>query len=435
MDHAKWASTARLFTEDSVQEKFEGWFGKGNITEIGEALRSPPRVTTLRMFRADDDVESVIRDVQAAVGSSRTVRRHDVIEGCIVIEPLGSAPPAAERHPQSIVVDFRCGEAVLRGADVFAPGILASTSRFEEGTKLNILVALDSKETPLKGSMVDRDMCGPDSPSLVHVASGVAVMPRAAVIKQGASGVAVRVTSRVVDHPPMDGVATSACMLQNIPSMLPPLLLRPAPGMRVIDMCAAPGGKTTHVVDLMQRSGEVFALDRSARRLAELQQLAEQAGASVCLKTEKFDATKSLKKFGEKSFDRVLLDPPCSGLGLRPRLRHDMKLAELEEFASYQRKLMATAVALCKPGGRIVYSTCSISPIENEGNVAWLLSEHRGKVELEPPSDQTRKYCELGSPGLKGCGLADEACDAVVRFNPAKDSWYTGFFVASFIRK
>ena len=398
MDHASWAASTRLFTEDAVQEKFEGWFGADNIQHIGEALRSAPALTTLRQFRAADNTKAIIAEIQESVGPERIVSQHPVIESCIVIAPKEGSETLIH-HPQSVVVDYKCGEAVLRGADVFAPGILAASCRFDPGAKLNVLVAINPNETPLKGSMVERNLCGSDSTSLLHVASGVANMSRAEVVKPGASGIAIRIVSRVVDHPPMDGVA-NACLLQNIPSMLPPFLLRPEPGQRVIDMCAAPGGKTTHVLDLMERKGELVALDRSGKRLAELKLLAEKAGGAECVVCAQQDATKSVKKYGERSFDRVMLDPPCSGLGLRPRLRHDMKLKELEEFASYQRRLLTAAYNLCKVGGRIVFSTCSISPIENEGNVAWFLATYREKVRLETPTDETRKYYELGSKGM-----------------------------------
>ncbi|KAJ9465840.1 tRNA (cytosine(48)-C(5))-methyltransferase [Diplonema papillatum] len=435
MDFVEWARKGGLFSEKDVQDRFEAWFGAAEMASLAEAMRHPPSQTTLRPLRVGGktSVAAVLATIRERVGG-RKVDRHPCIDDCIVIEPTPKGgTPRVPRVPNSVVVDVRCGEAVLRGADIFAPGILATTSRFEVGAQLNVLVAVDDSCTPLKGSIVDRDLCGPESEVLIHIGVGEAAMSRADIVKQGSSGTALRLIHRLVDHPPMDAICEStATILQNVPSMVPPLLLRPASGERVIDMCAAPGGKTVHLASLMNDTGAVVALDRSAKRLESLKELALTRAEMTCIEVVKHDATKAAKKWPPGSFDAVLLDPPCSGLGLRPKLRHDVTTKQLEEFASYQRRLMVTAFDLAKPGGRIVYSTCTISPLENEGNVAWFLSHYADKVKLRIVNDATRPLYELGSPGLPNVGLTEEACKNVIRFTPTVDSPHIGFFVAVF---
>eukprot|EP01063_Lacrimia_lanifica_P041832 TRINITY_DN9838_c0_g2_i1.p1 TRINITY_DN9838_c0_g2~~TRINITY_DN9838_c0_g2_i1.p1 ORF type:complete len:440 (+),score=135.29 TRINITY_DN9838_c0_g2_i1:73-1392(+) len=429
MDFGAWAASGCLFSDEEVRQKFEEWYGGGDaVSSLATALRHPPSQTTLRVTRDVEQLPEVLDVVRASV-AGRGVAVHPVIDTCIVVSPLDATP--LERQVQSVVVDSRCGEAVLRGADIFAPGVLASSGRFEKGTVVNILVPVSAEITPLKGSIVDRDQCTPESKTLILIGVGEAVLPRQDIVKQGQSGVAIRVLQRIVNHPPMDNVCKSA-MLQNIPSMLPPLLLNPAEGSRVIDMCAAPGGKTVHLAQLLRNQGEVVALDRSAKRLDELKKLAEAAGAT-CVVAEKRDSCKAVKHFGPSSFDAVLLDPPCSGLGLRPKLYHDCSMKQLTEFASYQRRLMTAAFQLAKPGALISYSTCTISPLENEGNVAWFLEEYRDCVTLEAPDDRTRKYYELAQPGLPNVGLPADILPHVIRFTPTDSaSPYTGFFVALF---
>eukprot|EP00755_Sulcionema_specki_P031493 Sspe_Gene.96761::Locus_69902_Transcript_1_1_Confidence_1.000_Length_1496::g.96761::m.96761/K21971/NSUN6; methyltransferase NSUN6 len=445
MEFREWSTSTRVFREDKVHDAFKGWFGDGEFEKLSYALRLPPSATTLRLLRSEDldNLPRILDELRRLMGPTRDVAQHPDIPTCILIRPKADMTRLAKtavggeailkRHTNSVVTDLRCSEAVLRGADIFAPGILGSTCRYEAGVEVSVLAAVDPKQTPLKGELLWRDDTAKRS-DLVHIANGITKMARAEVVAQGASGVAVKITERLVDHPPMDNVLVDTLLLQNLPSMLPPLLLDPQPGEQIIDMCAAPGGKTVHLGDIMQGRGKIVALDRSAKRVEELTVLVKRAKLD-CVEVRKFDATKALKEWGERSFDRVLLDPPCTGLGLRPKLCHDVTEKQLAEFSSYQRKLFSVAAKLLKPGGVLVYSTCTISPLENECNVAWALGAHP-ELSLAPPqTDSERSLFKIGSPGLSGHGIADEALDAVIRFTPEWDSPTIGFFVARFVKK
>lgn len=140
-----------------------------------------------------------------------------------------------------------------------------------------------------------------------------------------------------------------------------------------------------------------------------------------------------LNGFHSYSFDRVLLDPPCSALGLRPRLLCDVKLNELKKYANTQRDLFKVAYQLCKINGIIVYSTCiyyiiiyvgTINPMENEENVFYFLKTY--KLEL------LEQEYRIGSSGYEGCVLAEEEKRKVQRFNPFDEKDTIGFFISKF---
>ena len=155
-------------------------------------------------------------------------------------------------------------------------------------------------------------------------------------------------------------------MPQSRASMLVARAVDPQPGERVLDLCAAPGGKTTHLAALMGDEGEVVAVELDPKRAATMRRNAERLGAS-CVEVVVGDAAEPA--FGA-GFDRVLVDPPCSDLGtlqLAARMRAGARRPEqVAELAALQARILDAAVQALKPGGTLVYSTCTISPDENE---------------------------------------------------------------------
>jgi len=285
------------------------------------------------------------------------VAPHPALPDCVVIRPR--APPTRlDLLPEFVVVDAGCAEAVLRGSDVFAPGVLGSGGRFPDGQAVSVLAHV-RPETLNRGRFLE------SAAQYIHIANGVTAMERTALFSRS-EGLAIRITDRLFPHPSLNALPRGL-FLQTIPSMYVAHLLRPSPGSRVLDMCAAPGGKATHLAAMIagHPGSEVVALDRSATRLRQVVALAEGLGVGAVLTALHLDATKALGRFGPASFDYVLLDPPCSGLGLRPRLRpQTATLPAIVAFADYQRKLLATAAALLRPGGTLAYSTCTLTTHE-----------------------------------------------------------------------
>jgi len=157
--------------------------------------------------------------------------------------------------------------------------------------------------------------------------------------------------------------------------------LDPAPGERVLDLCAAPGGKSTHLAALMRDRGEVLAVERDKRRAGALARTAQRLRTSS-VRVEVADAehwTSSSRGADAREFDRVLVDPPCSGLGTlqaRADLRWRVTPDAVAQMAGTQARILAVGAGALRPGGVLVYSTCTISPIENEQLIAAFLDSH-----------------------------------------------------------
>jgi 16S rRNA (cytosine967-C5)-methyltransferase len=164
--------------------------------------------------------------------------------------------------------------------------------------------------------------------------------------------------------------------VQDESSQLAVDLLDPQPGERVLDVCAAPGGKATAIAERVGAEGRVMALDRHARRLDLIRRNARRLGVEIA--TSSRDARRPLTDLtGDGPFDRVLVDVPCSGLGTlrrNPDARWRIGEKDPERLAEIQRAILQNAAAVLRPGGTLVYSTCTLLPEENEAVVRSFLS-------------------------------------------------------------
>lgn len=176
------------------------------------------------------------------------------------------------------------------------------------------------------------------------------------------------------------------------------------PGMRVIDACAGGGGKTLHLAALMQNKGRIIALDTEVWKLDELKKRARRAGASDAIEARAIDSSKVIKRL-ENSADRLLLDVPCSGLGVlkrNPDAKWKLSTEFIAEVKVKQREILGSYSSMLKPGGELVYSTCSILPSENENQVDWFLKENQGSFEL---LEQDKLMPSEGFDGFFMCRL------------------------------
>ncbi|WP_035378234.1 RsmB/NOP family class I SAM-dependent RNA methyltransferase [Fervidicella metallireducens] len=178
--------------------------------------------------------------------------------------------------------------------------------------------------------------------------------------------------------------------LQSLPSMMPPLVLQPRPGDNVLDLTAAPGGKTTQIAAIMKNKGYVLANEMDKIRFERLKYNVEKQGASI-VEIKLGDGSKLGNIYKEK-FDKVLLDAPCSGEGRF--LASDVRTYkywsknEVIKLVEVQKKLFKSAYTALKPGGTMVYSTCTLNFEENEKIIDWALDNFNlktQKIELEVP--------------------------------------------------
>lgn len=180
--------------------------------------------------------------------------------------------------------------------------------------------------------------------------------------------------------------ASGAVYLQDEASQLVASLLGVEPGERVLDLCAAPGSKTTQIADLARDSAVIVASDLYGHRLRTLLSSAQLQGLRG-IRCLALDGLKSLP-FQEGTFDRVLVDAPCSGTGTlrrNPEIRWRISPADILDLAGRQKQLLFNAARVVKPGGRLIYSTCSVEPDENEDVVQSFLENSKTfqRVELK----------------------------------------------------
>ncbi|KAK8812289.1 hypothetical protein WA158_007523 [Blastocystis sp. Blastoise] len=472
----------------------------------------------------------------------------------IIIPPRESKDISFEelKNLPLCIVDRKCGESVLRGSDIYVKGIRFITKPIETKQKVCIAVELPSELPPLpRGSDIQLY-----KGNMVVIGYGFTCMNHIDIFKNNSGKAIDNIFTRFFTFPSLNSLPSS-CFLQNLPSYLIPYILLPKESDIILDMCASPGGKTTHISQIMKNKGIIIATDRSKNKL--LSEVAENitnlnckniyirsCDMSKCLLSEEdeeclrnhpddfqikdsvvqFDTSSvrykkkliriykqklrrkndkvsvtdakadqkndqdidineeeleefikqkvnttneyiednnmTLSKeqsilslypypssssptplsilinkaqtngsikvpgFPRESFDRILLDPPCSALGLRPRLCHDTTLQELEGTSNYQKRFIDNAIALLKVGGILVYSTCTINPMENEENVKYILEKYPMEL-LEAPAE-IYEYSQKGIEGI----LSPENTKKVIRFSMNDKYDSNGFFAAKF---
>jgi 16S rRNA (cytosine967-C5)-methyltransferase len=176
---------------------------------------------------------------------------------------------------------------------------------------------------------------------------------------------------------PTDALAQGYCYIQD-PSTAPACeLLAPQPDENVLDACAAPGGKTAYLAELMENRGSIVACDRDAQRIRTLEENLQRLGVGIA-RFVQHDWTTVKPPPNLSSFDRILVDAPCSNTGVMRRrvdLRWRLTPKDFSRMAGEQLQILRAVVPLLKPGGTLVYSTCSIEPEENEETVRAVLRE------------------------------------------------------------
>ena len=174
------------------------------------------------------------------------------------------------------------------------------------------------------------------------------------------------------------GFAEGMVSVQDAGAQLAASLLGARPGMRVLDACAAPGGKTAQLLELYPDLGELLALDIDGERLARLEENLARLGLSATVR--RGDALRPEDWFDGIAFDRILLDAPCSTTGVirrHPDIKHLRRDEDIAPFARVQGRLLDTLWPLLKPGGRLLYSVCSVLPEETGDVIRRFLGENR----------------------------------------------------------
>ncbi len=229
---------------------------------------------------------------------------------------------------------------------------------------------------------------------------------------------------------------------QALSSLLPVIVLDPKPGEKILDMCAAPGSKTTQMAAHMDNDGEIVALEVIRERFYKLKSVLALMGAEIVW-CQLIDARR-FRPGGSAAvrqsyntpllFDRVLLDVPCSAEGRfkihEPKSHAYWSLRKIKEMVRKQRGLLMTASRLVKPGGHMVYSTCTFAPEENEGIIDWFFKKTGSQFELLPVELPQIPSC----PAITQWQGKDFHPDVKNCFRVLPNELMEGFFIAKLVR-
>lgn len=192
-------------------------------------------------------------------------------------------------------------------------------------------------------------------------------------------------TDRIKNLEDLPSYLNGEFYIQDIGAMLVTEILSPKPGDVVIDVCAAPGGKSTHIAEKMQNKGLVYAFDIYEHKIKLINENASRLGIDIC-NAKVCDATSLNEDYIEMA-DCVLVDAPCSGFGIigkKPDIKYQRKVSDVYELSSLSLKILENSAKYVKKGGTLVFSTCTILKEENERVIEKFLENQNGKFTLEP---------------------------------------------------
>jgi len=385
------ASLEKAELPSDVSELLRKVYGE-TLNEVLRAMVKPPASYHVRANTLKISPGELAARLKA---SGLKVSQHPVIEEALAIPVEGPNP--VPDHPLKVVVDKFTAESVMVGAHVYAPGV-SRCHGLRRGSTVSIL-----------------------SPRGHLVGAGTAEMSESEILTFRV-GLAVKVTNPLYKAPSLrESVEYHEGLLypQSLPSMATVRILNPQPGETIVDLNCAPGGKLSHICQLTKGKAEIYGFDRSSRKIEATRQTLARLGCGN-VKLVEADSRYVDKDFPEVKADRVLVDPPCSALGVTPKLYSGKTAEEIRALAQYQRQFLKAAAKIVKPGGVVVYSVCTITLEECEETAKFAL-ECGLKPEAPPVS--------LGTPGLR---LFDGA-EFFQRFHPHLHGF--GYFIARFRRR
>ncbi|XP_075977542.1 tRNA (cytosine(72)-C(5))-methyltransferase NSUN6 [Anticarsia gemmatalis] len=414
-------------------------------TEMKSWLSETPKCTTFRFNRLKKFDINVLHEFLYAQGkelNTNQIPKYYLLRpDCLILERWPD-DVVLENTGKEVIVDALCAAAVLRGAHVFAPGVMGLPVSCQIGDRVDIYGDLEKHcKRGLKVKYEGQKQ---------YVGVGCLKMLRSDLFDDGVqpSGIAVHTILPASKLPVVNEsiYGKGEVLLQNLPSIVCGWVVDAQPNEYILDMCAAPGNKTTHLAEMSGDKAFITALDKTPSKAAKIKESCDIQGVT-CVSAFAFDSTKCCSEeskginngppFPPNSFDKVLLDAPCSGLGQRPQqFMNKMTPKMISSYKFVQRKLLAEAIKVLKIGGKLVYSTCTITEEENEGMIAWAL-EKFPCLKLVPAEPL------LGGPGLPNRGLNDEQRLMVQSFGPHNDELRPvedlyknsiGFFIAAFVK-
>lgn len=373
------SAVEHAFSEDVVRLLRQVY---GNETD--KCLKLLPTTAELFFFRANTlraGIEQVQQSLRRSGIESST---HPRISEAISTPTSG--PFEIPTLNLRVVVDKFTAEAVLQGANVYAPGVL-SCQGLRAGQKVTVV---DRLHEP--------------------VALGIARMGENEILtfRKGLAIETQLARYQVPNLRALKEFADGSLYPQSLPSIVVGRVLAPAPTETIVDLTCSPGGKLSHICQLTFNQAKLIGIDRNPRKIEVTKRTLERLGCSnvtllVC------DARRVPEELTDLKADKVLVDPPCSALGLRPKLFDYSTFERVEGLAAYQKQLLRAAARLVTMGGTVVYSVCTVTKQECE-EVAQFGIDKCGLelVEQEPvigdAGEPPFHYCQRFHPHVHGTG-------------------------------
>ncbi|MBN2151218.1 MAG: RsmB/NOP family class I SAM-dependent RNA methyltransferase [Candidatus Lokiarchaeota archaeon] len=325
-----------------------------------------------------------------------------------------TGPHRIDGVAKKVLADRFAAESTAMSAPLFAPGFKQPLARFRAGDAVGVVTRFTTSWDKQAHE--------------VHCANGIAAY-HSNVMHEPSSGVVVRTAESWYRSPPVQSwpeYVGGLIVDQNLPSMVAARALAPVEGDAVLDVCCGAGGKTTHVAQLMNGKGRIVAVDRSSGKVARLRERAARMGIDcitpVVARSERMGS--AITPFRA---DRVLVDPPCSALGLRLKLSIDESRKDLDNYRANQARIIDNVMesGFVSEHTRIVYCTCTVAREENELLVADVVDKHG--LEIADPG------LDIGHPGVQVDRLSKDELSRLRRFYPHVDDTI-GFFIATLVK-
>ncbi|MBO3803379.1 MAG: RsmB/NOP family class I SAM-dependent RNA methyltransferase [Candidatus Brockarchaeota archaeon] len=334
--------------------------------------------------------------VESLRGHGLDAEQHSLLEEAVSV-PVEEGLPLSPKECK-VVAKKEAAEAVMMGANLYAPGV-HNCRGLRRGNPVSVV---DKYEQA--------------------VGEGVAVQGEREILERR-RGLAVDVTNsrfRTAKFLEMAEYLDGAFYPQSLPSMLACRILDPKPGETVLDVCASPGGKTGAMAQMMKNAGKIISVDRNAKKVERLRANLRRLGVAnvTCL----IHDARYLARDGVVSgVDCAMVDPPCTAIGLRPKLYQRLSGSDLANLSSLQLQILCEAVRCVKTGGRIAYTTCTLSKEENE-EVVLSAARYSNGVRIAEVHSPLGEKVDLGE-------------GSAIRFNPLRQKDSPGYFIALLSKK
>ncbi len=373
------------------------YWNESELEKIFKSLKEPPRRYYVRVNTLVTSPEDVVKRLRE---KGYDVHFDEHLPEAIWFKVEGPFKIPSAR--KIVVVDKFAAESVYVGAHVYAPGIIKARG-IKKGDEVTVV-----------------------APNGEEIAYGIAEMSEDEIRKRK-RGLAVRVQVSKYKAPSLRELEEYKSGLiydQSIAAQWVAHVLQPCPGEIVVDMNCAPGGKLTHIVQLSKAKARVYAFDRSIPKVTEtiehLKRLRMYHVVDIQLHDSRYLDVDFSRLVGK--VDKILIDPPCTSLGVRPKVI-DIKLYEDVEITyKYQIQFLKPAYKLLRSGGVLVYSTCTLTPLENE---------HVVEEALKLGFDIEYVDIPYKCPGV----TFHEWGYMVARFHPHVHEYAPGFFIAKLVKK